>query len=218
MQKRMISPITRKLTVYTKTQQILTCGRFDYDMALLRDQYNEAFYAEGVDAQVEEARMIQSFNQSNLIMDTWVAGAGPISTVTAFLVIMIIASITASIVIILSAAVSFVERVFPKPKFYAPPKTGEEAVVFVDYTAYLTYMQNVYNPQFGKPNTCPYCGQGFATEAEMLEHMENCAWKEGPPSVDRWPWWLPVAIAAGGIAAVIFVVPKIIDLVGKRLK
>lgn len=214
--KLMLSPLTGKLAVYSKTQQLLTTDRFQMDMNLLKDQFNGAFLEQRVDAQVEECRMIQTFNQSNVIIDTWVAGESPILPAVAWAVIAVVIIVVAAYVIILAATAVFIERLWPKPTYYAPAKTGETTEKFHDYASYLTYMQNVYNPQFGKPYSCPYCGQGFATEAEMLEHMEYCPWKEGPPDRDEWPWWMTALLIGGGVLGLIIIVPKVLDALAPR--
>lgn len=219
--KVMRSRLTGRLTVYTLTEQIAATEPFEYNLNLLRDAYNGELLNQGVDAYVESCKQIRGLLQDNLIVDTWVATQEetvlgkqelfiPAIWIPLIIGIIKIVAFTVASVIVLSAAASFVERVFPRPKFYAPDGT-----MFTDYAAYLTYMQNISNPAAGKPYTCMYCGQGFATEAERDTHQEQCPWKDGPPGVPP-PEWLVWVIAGLGIIGLTVVAVTVLKPVPAR--
>jgi len=199
-----VSPITGRLAVYSKCQAIQAVDFFTYDLNALKNAYNQDLADASIDAYVEECKEIRGTFQSNIVNDLWVAGESPIAAATVVAILVILAAITASVIVTLSAASSFIERVFPQPKFYSP-----DGQVFTSLAAYLTYMQNIYNPSVAYPYTCPYCGQGFTTQEELDAHVQDCPWKEGPPNGGDNIWrWLTIAVF--GFAAII-IVPKMID-------
>lgn len=205
--------------VYVKTQAIAACEPFVYDMNALKEAYNQEFAAQGVDAYVDDCRQITGTFSNHLVVDVAVAAEGPIPVAVASLIIFIIkaTAIAVAAVVILTAAASLVETIkgppAPEVKFYTP-----DGQVFDTLIEYTTYMTNVYNPGQGLPYTCPYCGQGFATEEERDAHQEECPWKEGPPypPAPEVPAWIPwvvagiflVVVGLGAVAVLPRLLPK----------
>lgn len=205
--------------IYVKTQAVAACEPFVYDMNALKEAYNEQFRSYGVDAYVDDVRQITGTFSNHLIVDVSVASESPLPPAVAALIIFIIKAVVVvgGITIVLSAAASFMERVFGpppvQPKFYSP-----DGQVFDTLIEYVTYMQNVYNPTQGMLYTCIYCGQGFATEAGRDAHQEECPWKDGPPYppptvVPEWVPWVAgtvIVVAIAGLAIVLLprVLPK----------
>jgi len=202
------SPITGRQQVYQSCQAIAATDFFTYPLDQLKTAYNQEFLNQSVDAYVENCKELRGTFQDNLIVDMWVATESPIApaVVAAIILIVKLVAITVAAIVILSAASSFVERLFPRPKFYAPDGT-----MFEDLAAYITYMQNLYNPSQGKPYTCMYCGQGFATAEERDSHQANCPWTAGPPSGGPDIGTIILVVVGGAVA--IFIVPKLIDLI-----
>lgn len=205
--KVMFSPIKKKMVVYSKCQGLISADFFEYPLSSLKAAYNEELAKENIDAYVEECRKVRGMYEDHLITDMWVATESPLApaVVAAIIFIIKMVAVTVAAIYILSAASSFVETILPKSHFYAPD--GKE---FTDLASYITYMKNVYNPSEGYPYTCPYCGQGFATEEELEKHMESCPWKSGPPTPTA-DIWMYIIIAIAGIGAIV-IIPKVLDL------
>lgn len=210
--KLAFSPIKRRMVVYSKCQALATAEHFEYDLTTLKNDYNSELAYQSIDAFVEDCKKIRTTFQDNLIIDLWVAGESPLDPWMIAIIIGIIftVAITVAAVVILNASASFVERLFPKIKFYTP-----DGKVFDTLAEYATYMANVYNPSQGKPYTCMYCGQGFATAAERDEHQANCPWKEGPPSPETdWVSSVIALLLVGGlVVGAVVILPKVLDVV-----
>lgn len=204
--KVMQSRLTGLPTVYSLTQAIAATEPIDYDATVLKNAYNDEFFFQGLDAHVESVKQYRGLLQDNMVVDTWVATTEALDVTTgrvvqlipplliaAIIQIIPIIAFAVAAVVIIAAATAFVERAFPRPKFYAPDGTE-----FSDLASYLSYMQNISNPAQGKPYTCIYCGQGFATVVERDTHQEQCPWKDGPPGPAT-PEWMVWAIAGIGI-------------------
>jgi len=213
--KVMLSRLTGRLTIYGLTQQIAATEKIDYDVNLLRDAYNDELLYQSVDAHVESCKQIRGLFQDNLEINTWVATtevtvAGkqelliPVVLIPLIIAIIKIVAFTVASLVILSAAASFVERIFPRPTFYAPDGTS-----FDSLASYLSYMQNVWNPAQGANYTCMYCGQGFTTEAERDTHQDQCPWTGGPPDGGfDWLVWVVAGLGIIGLTAVAVTVFK----------
>lgn len=210
--KVMRSPLTGKSTIYVLTSQTLTSEYFEYPLDALRDAYNSELATQGVDGFVEEVKKVRGTFYDIMLMDTWVAAEGPIPVAWAALIIFILkaTAITVAAAVILSAAASFAERLWPKPKFYTP-----DGQVFEDFASYFTYMQNIYNPAEGKPYTSPYTGEGFATQEELDKHMTDFPYKAGE-------WYQPLdfvksitglLVIGGVIFVAVTILPRVIDFI-----
>lgn len=192
--------------VYMKCQAIAAVEPFDFSMEALKTEYDRQFVENGVDAYVDNVRQIQGTFSNHLIVDMSVAGESPLSSAVVSLIIFLIkaAAVAAVPLVVLAAAAAFVEKIRgppgPEAEFFTP-----DGQVFDTLIEYTTYMQNVYNPTQGKPYTCLYCGQGFATEEERNAHQQECPWKDGPPypPADDFPSWVPWV--AGAVIVVSFV-------------
>jgi len=206
--KTVYSPLKKTFAVYASCQAIAATPPFDYPMNALKVAYDNEFINQSIDAHVDRCTQIRPVGspQSSLVVDLWVNSDDlhtmRLSIIGAIIFIIEMVVLTYAATQILSAASSFLEKIFPKPKFYAPDGT-----VFDSLSEYVTYMQNVYNPTKGKPYTCMYCGQGFATAEERDVHQQNCPWIGGPPDHDF--TWLLLLLA--GVVVAIVVVPKIIE-------
>jgi hypothetical protein len=208
--KLAFSPIKKRVVVYSKCQALATGTQFEYDLTTLKNDYNSQLAYQSIDAFVEGCKKIRTTFQDNLSIDLWVAGESPLDPVTIGLIIALIIVGMMAICQVLSSTATFVERIFPKMKFYTP-----DGKVFDTLAEYITYMQNVYNPSVAKPYTCMYCGQGFATEAERDAHQANCPWKAGPPSPETdWVSSVIALLVVGGIVVgAVVILPKVLDLV-----
>ena len=208
--KLAFSPIKQRMVVYSKCQALATAEHFEYDLTTLKNDYNSQLAYQSIDAFVEGCKKIRTTFQDNLSIDLWVAGESPLDPVTIGLIIALIIVGMMAICQVLSSTATFVERIFPKMKFYTP-----DGKVFDTLAEYITYMQNVYNPSVAKPYTCMYCGQGFATEAERDAHQANCPWKAGPPSPETdWVSSVIALLVVGGIVVgAVVILPKVLDLV-----
>jgi hypothetical protein len=209
--KLAFSPIKQRMVVYSKCQALATAEHFEYDLTTLKNDYNSELTNQSIDAFVEDCKKIRTTFQDNLSIDLWVAGESPLDPLLVAVIIgILILSATLAYIVILSSTATFIERVFPKMKFYTP-----DGKVFDTLAEYITYMQNVYNPSVAKPYTCMYCGQGFATEAERDAHQANCPWKAGPPSPETdWVSSVIALLVVGGIVVgAVVILPKVLDLV-----
>jgi hypothetical protein len=209
--KAAFSPIKHRMVVYSKCQALATAEHFEYDLTALKNDCNRELASQSIDAYVEQCKKIRTTFQDNLSIDLWVAGESPLDPlIIAVIIGILILSATLAYIVILSSTAAFIERIFPKMKFYTP-----DGKVFDTLAEYTTYMQNVYNPSVGKPYTCMYCGQGFATEEERDAHQANCPWKGGVPQPETsWVSSVIALLAVGGIVAgTLIIVPKVLDLV-----
>ena len=202
------SPLKGRMVLYSKCQAIAACEPFEYPLSELRDAYNSELENQGIDAYVEACKQLKGTFQDNLIVDCWVSTTesevgfflDPV-TIAAIIGLLKIVAFWTGMILFLALATAFVEIVFPRSKFYAPDGT-----VFTDLAAYISYMQNVYNPAHASPYTCMYCGQGFATVEERDAHQAQCPWKEGPPTAED-P--LKTVLMVVTVLGVVYVISKI---------
>lgn len=216
VQKTAVSPITGKLTIYTKCQGIAACEYFEFPMNVLKAAYNDEFANQSppIDASVESCKKIRGMTEDHLLVDMWVAAESPIAPAVAALIIFLIqlVAVTVAGVVMLSAASAFVEKIFPKMRFYSPDQK-----VFESQAAYVTYMTNVWNPAHGYSYTCMYCGQGFKTVEERNAHQNECPWKGGVPNGGGADWLMLITICVVALGAII-IVPKLLDILPTKKK
>jgi hypothetical protein len=210
--KTAFSPVKGRMVVYVKAQALGTADAKSYDMNLLKTVYNSELVSQSIDANVDSCKQILHVNHSDIVTTLWISSeiqeASLGAILAAILLILQIIAITGAGIVLLNAAQSFIETLMPKPKYVAPDGT-----VFTDLASYITYMQNVSNPDAGYPYTCPYCGQGFKTKAEEQAHEATCPWKNGPPTNGGGGTdWIMLLIIGGVIIASIVIVPKVIDV------
>lgn len=199
MPKQMLSPLTGKLTIYYEHSALMS-----FQLAApvppesLITLMNSDLAANGYDAFVDDAKVIQGSIDTSVQAHIWIAEESPIAAATALaiLAICVTACVIGAGLILLASTQTIMEHFWPQPKFYQLDAAGNEIVVH-SQAEYITCMRMTHPDAF----VCGYCGQVFPTEAERDEHQATCPWKEGVPGAP--PDYGPIIIFVAGTVVVL---------------
>jgi len=200
--KKMVSPLTGKLTIYELVRTQDTCGHFTANMTELKTGIQNELTAQSFDAQVEACTQIQEINYDYLLTDIWMPAESPIAPVIILGILLVLKYVIPVIIagIVIWAVQKAVHDTWLPPQTFWCDICGQE---FPSITA-LTAHRRTAHPT-AAAYQCPYCGSAFATAEELNKHIPECPLKTGPG-----PDWVLILALIAGITVTVIVVPKLL--------